>query len=94
MIQVLKSRSLKRGELKTDLAVVEEVDNAWISACVDPVYDEEYEKRYSARAINKSVDELRLELKRRIKYLILLLTKHTFSRNHTFFNTNKRDLWQ
>ena len=65
MIQVLKSRSLKRGELKTDLAVVEEVDNAWISACVDPVYDE---KRYSARAINKSVDELRLELKRRIKY--------------------------
>lgn len=68
MIQVLKYRSLKRGELETDLAVVEEVENAWISACVDPIYDEEYEKRYSARAINKSVDELRLELKRRIKY--------------------------
>lgn len=32
---------------------------------------------------------LMLFIKRRIKYLILLLTKHTFSRNHTFFNTNK-----
>lgn len=64
----LSLKEYEKGTVITNEQVLEKIENEWMSFCVDPIYDEEYKKRYELQDDTRTLEELRRELRRRLKY--------------------------